>query len=337
MKFDNMKEIFNKIVEQYNLGELKEEVTKVVGGLTHTTYKIKTSKGIYIIKLLNPNIMKRKTALNNFNTADELELKLIENEIKVLPSLKFNEKSLLKTDEQYLYIFDFFDGKSLKSQDVKKEHCELIALELSKIHNIDIKNEKYTRKEIKVDWNYYLDLAKEKNSNIYNMLINKIDILNKSMNVGNEAIKNVPNIISICHNDMDSKNVLWNNKEFKIIDLECLNYSNPYIEFFQLALCWSGYETCNINYDLLKTFIKTYLNNVNLDNIDWEVIYNSNYGRLEWLEFNLKRSFMIECDSKEEQIIGINEVKETLEHIIYYDKIKDELLSVFKDFNVSII
>ncbi len=335
MKFDNIKEILNKIVEQYNFGLLKE-VTKVVGGLTHTTYKIKTSKGIYIIKLLNPNIMKRKTALYNFKIADELELKLIENEIKVLQALKFNEKSLLKIDEQYLYIFDFFDGKSLTSEEIKEEHCELIALELSKIHNIDIKNENYIRKEIKVDWNYYLDLAKEKNSNIYNMLINKIDVLNKSMNVGNEAIKNVPNIISICHNDMDSKNILWNNKEFKIIDLECLSYSNPYIEFFQLALCWSGYEMCNINYDLLKSFIKTYLNNVNLDNIDWEVIYNSNYGRLEWLEFNLKRSFMIECDSKEEQLIGINEVKETLEHVIYYDKIKDELLSAFKNYNVNI-
>ncbi len=160
-------------------------------------------------------------------------------------------------------------------------------------------------------------------------MINSIETINKSMKKGNQAIKNVPNVISICHNDMDSKNVLWNNEEFKIIDLECLGYSNPYIEFFQLALCWSGYEECNINVNLLKTFISTYLDNANTININWENIYYSNYGRLEWLEFNLKRAFMIDCDTIEEQNIGINEVIETIEHIVYYDKSKSIILECF--------
>ncbi len=35
---------------------------------------------------------------------------------------------------------------------------------------------------------------------------------------------------------------------------------------------------------------------------------------------------MIECDTKEEQDIGINEVKETIEHVVYYAKVKDEVL-----------
>ena len=61
-------------------------------------------------------------------------------------------------------------------------------------------------------------------------------------------------------------------------------------------------------------------------NIDWESIYYANNGRLEWLEFNIKRALMIECDTKEEQEIGINEVKETIKHVVYYDKVKDEIL-----------
>ena len=36
---------------------------------------------------------------------------------------------------------------------------------------------------------------------------------------------------------------------------------------------------------------------------------------------------MIDCDTEEEKQIGINEVKETIEHVVYYDKIKDEILS----------
>ena len=41
---------------------------------------------------------------------------------------------------------------------------------------------------------------------------------------------------------------------------------------------------------------------------------------------------MIECDTKEEQEIGIHEVKETIEHVIYYDKVKEEILK-----NISVL
>ena len=164
------------------------------------------------------------------------------------------------------------------------------------------------------------------------LIYDKLDILNESMEKGNSAINKLPNVKAIYHNDMDSKNVMWLNDEFKIIDLECLGYSNPYLELYELALCWSGYEKCNINFDLFKTFFNSYFKNTSLDtNIDWESIYYANNGRLEWLEFNIKRSLMIECDSQEEQEIGINEVKETIEHVVYYDKVKNEILKNIND------
>lgn len=94
---------------------------------------------------------------------------------------------------------------------------------------------------------------------------------------------------------------------------------------FELALCWSGYEGCNINFNLFNT---SYFDNTNLDtNVDWEALYYSNNGRLGWLEYNIKRALMFECDNEEEQQLSISEVKETVEHIIYYDKVKDEILN----------
>ena len=35
---------------------------------------------------------------------------------------------------------------------------------------------------------------------------------------------------------------------------------------------------------------------------------------------------MLECDTEEKQRLGISEVKETIEHIIYYAKVKEEIL-----------
>ena len=56
----------------------------------------------------------------------------------------------------------------------------------------------------------------------------------------------------------------------------------------------------------------------------------ANNGRLEWLEYNIKRSLMLETDSEEEQQLGINEVKETVAHVVYYKLIKEELLKMCK-------
>ena len=328
----NIESFFDKLVEQLNLGKINVGPIQVNGGLTHRMFKIFTDKGKYIVKLLNPNIMKRSTAMDNFNRADSFEEILQSNNIKAVYSLKFNNKKMQEIDGQYFYVYEWYDGKSLKDSEITEYHCKQIGKALAEIHNIDLKNVKYNTDEKNINFKYYIKLSKEKLSPIYDLIYDKLDILNESMNKGNMAIKSLPNYLSIYHNDMDSKNVMWLGNDYKLIDLECLGYSNPYLELYELALCWSGYEKCNINFDLFKTFINSYFDNSKLDkNIDWESIYYANNGRLEWLEFNIKRSLMIDCDTEEEQKIGINEVKETIEHIIYYDKVKDDILNAIKE------
>lgn len=83
--------------------------------------------------------MKRTTAMTNFNNADDIEEIIIDNNIPVVGSLKFNDKKMQKYNGQYFYIFDWYDGKSLKDDDIKTINCEKIGKVLSDIHNIDLK------------------------------------------------------------------------------------------------------------------------------------------------------------------------------------------------------
>lgn len=304
-----------------------ERPVQVAGGFMHRMFKMVTDNGRYIIKLLNPNIMKRPTAMGNYKIADDIEELLKQNNIPAVYALEFNGSKMQELNGQYYYIFDWYDGQPLKDDEIKILNCQKIGEVLAKIHNIDLKNEPFKRHEIHIDWQKYVELAKNMNSPIYDTIKDNVILFNDSITKGNIAIKKMPPVKAVCHNDMDSKNVLWLGDEFKLIDLECLGYSNPYLELFELALCWSGYETCNINFELFNALFKAYFDNTNLDtNIDWEVMYYSNYGRLEWLEYNIKRALMLECDTDEEQQLGISEVKETVEHIIYYDRMKNDIL-----------
>ena len=108
----NVNEFLNKMIGELNLGNLIEPISQVSGGLTHRMFKVFTDKGRYIVKLLNPNIMKRPTAMNNFNTADKLEEILKDNNIDPVYSLKFNDKKMQELDGEYFYVYEWFDGKS---------------------------------------------------------------------------------------------------------------------------------------------------------------------------------------------------------------------------------
>ena len=320
-----MNNFFKQMVNVLKLGNLVSNPSRVSGGLTHRMYLVETDKGKYVVKLLNKNIMKKSNALDNFSRSEELERILEKNNIPCIYSLEFNGKKMQKIENQHFYVFEYYDGKILK-RDISTNHVIKIGKVMAQIHNIDVQNVNALTK-MKIDFKYYIDLAKEKNSVIYEYIYDKLDILNEKLDKSNEAVSKIDNISCICHNDIDPKNVMWKDDDYKIIDLECLCYSNPYKELFEIALCWSGYEECNVNLDLFKEFIKSYAENTKINmNIDWEQIYYTNNGSLGWLEYNIKRALELEEVDEEEKELGISEVKETIAHIMYYNDIKDMIL-----------
>lgn len=318
--------IFEDISNELSLGSLISQVKRVSGGLMHKMYYLETNTGKYAVKLLNPVIMKRSDVFKNYQTAEYLEKVLQVNKIPIIPALEFFNKKMQCIDNQYFYVFNWIEGKILTSKEIEKKHCEITGTILAKIHKIHQKKEVCGSRGICINWDSYIGLADEKYPEIAKLLKENRKLLYISQEQGNEALKKIPDISSICNGDMDSKNVLWVNEKPQIIDLESLNYGNPYMELFQLSLCWSGFENCCINYELLKSFIKAYRKEYGKFQVDWNVLYNSNYGTLEWLEYNIKRALLIECENEEERELGVEEVRKTISHVIYYNSIKDELL-----------
>lgn len=335
-----------KLCKEYNLGELTQSPARLTGGFTHKMYSLFTTKGKYAVKLLNPFIMKRETAMSNYRTAERFERALEQTDVPILPALTIDGKKMQCMDGQYFYLYEWYEGKALKSEEITAFHCEKIGGILAKIHGLKLQNEtgtgvdiggdnreeKYEREELHIDWDGYIEQLSGNNKELSDLLKENLTLLYESQDKGNEAIKKLPATVAICHNDMDSKNVLWNGEECRIIDLECLSYSSPIMELYELALCWSGYEVCNIDFNLFKRFIRAYEKNGGILPVDWETVYYCNNGRLEWLEYNVKRALGIEC-SEEEIELGIGQVKETIAHVIYYHEVKDGILNCVKTIN----
>ena len=272
-------DILEKICEQYQLGELICEPVRLKGGFMHKMFSLFTSKGKYAVKLLNPYIMERKDALGNFQIAEELELMLEKNNIPIILALIFGGKKMQNISGQFFYLYEWFDGKAMKNEEINEFHCQKIGKLLAQIHEVDRKETEYNSNEMNVDWDYYIKMLESKNKELFYLLKENRTLLYESQANGNMAIKKLPSVLSVCHNDMDSKNVLWSGMDCKIIDLECLSYSNLLMEMYELALCWSGYEKCKIDYNLFSAFIHSYAEAGGQLHGDWETVYYSNYGR----------------------------------------------------------
>ena len=135
----------------------------------------------------------------------------------------------------------------------------------------------------------------------------------------------MPPLLAVCHRDMDCKNVLWRGGEFRIIDLECLGYWHPFLELYETALCWAGYEECRLEPELLCAFVASYAEAGGELPADWELLYDADCGRLEWLEYNLRRALGVDCGADEREI-GAGEVRATIAHAAYYHRMKSIIL-----------
>ncbi len=327
--------IFAKIERKYKW-KLKETPVRLHGGFMHKMYRLETEQGSYALKLLNGFVMQRETAMDNYARAEQLERLLEQSNIPILPALSFDGRKMQEIDGEYFYLFNYYAGRSLKGRAITEYHCTEMGKTLAKIHKIDRRIADESLDEMSIDWRFYLSELKKVNMRLYEMLEASYPLLVESQKNGNYARKNLPKILAVCHNDMDCKNVLWNGDDYRVIDLECLSYNNPFMELFELALCWSGYEECQIDFHLFHAFLRGYTGNGGELPTDWETLYDCNNGRLEWLEYNMKRVLGIDCGADEKKI-GSRQVEETILHITYYAKMKEQILDCCKEFSRHIL
>lgn len=311
-----------KFCERYGFGKVIN-ITKITGGLMHKMFKVETDKGIYCIKVLNKEIMSREEAYNNFVVSEKVSNLAKKNNIPVSSSLDIEGNYLIKFDDMYYMVFDYVNGKTLKDDEITVEHCKKIGNVLAKIHLLDYKEiglepniEKYKRL---YDWESYIQNDNFNNMKYKELYLKNYKKYNSILKRANERFNESNINQTLCHRDMDPKNVMWDNDNPIIIDWECANVSNPERELLEDALCWSGFLSGNFNEEKFSIMFEEYSKYRNINNIDWyDVICGNLVGRFGWLKYNLERSLGIISDDKEEMTLAEQEVIKTIDEINRY-------------------
>ncbi|WP_105616333.1 phosphotransferase enzyme family protein [Vallitalea okinawensis] len=321
---------FNELSNKLSLGSIIDEPKQISGGLLHLMFQLKTDRGCYAVKALNPQIMQRETAMGNYIFSEKVVNKVADSGINALPAISVNGNSIHKVDGQYYLVFSWVDGKALKVESVDRDKCRMIGELLARIHQLDFSsissNHENKMNLNTTNWNMLFEKARKLDLIWANEFKENPDTLYKLENQANAAILNSFNEVVICHRDLDPKNVLWDDAgKPMIIDWEAAGYMNPSLELLEVALYWSGDE--KHDKELFCAVIDAYIENGGTMNSNKEdTIYSVFKGKLQWLEYNMKRSLRIECSSEEEQKLGTKEVVSTMQSINAYSRLIPDLL-----------
>ena len=101
-----------KLMAMLQLGKLLEEPVEVNGGLLHKMYRVSTSNGIFAVKVLNPEIMKRADALSNMVNSERVA-KAFDAIVPAIVSHEIDGRQIQKSGEYYYFLFPWIDGASV--------------------------------------------------------------------------------------------------------------------------------------------------------------------------------------------------------------------------------
>ena len=320
------------LCDMLGLGKLVSEPAPLSGGLLHKMFDVKTAGGRFAVKALNPNIMERPEAYSNYIFSEETAEKLSER-IAVSCAKKIDGKFLNKLDGQYYLVYDFIEGQDVLIHEISPQHAYKIGEVLGEIHNADIYTENSENKTIDINWHFYCEQGKA--SPWHESFSEVLDTLCLLTEKANGAFQSFSGEKIVCHRDMDTKNVLWQGLSPIIIDWESAGAEYPQKDFIETALYWSQNEDMSVRDDCFTAFAEGYKAKRNLGKIDWEtLLYSCMCGKLDWLEYNLKRSLKMECTDEAEQKLGTEQALLTIADIKNFYKNFDSIIELAEKINV---
>ncbi|MBP3650725.1 MAG: phosphotransferase [Clostridia bacterium] len=329
---------FETLTADWSLGRLSRPPQPVSGGYMHKMFRLDTASGSFAVKLLNPEVMSRPEALGNYCNAEALEQVLEAHHLPIVAALSRNGKKMHCIQGQYFYLFPWVEHKAVPWDAITEKHCRTMGGLLAQLHKLPWKEATSLSAEpnqpapVAIDWQAMVQQVQTQTLDkaFADTLTQNLPLLEAAQTAYNRAVAALPPLQSICNADMDAKNVLWQGDKPLVIDLECLEIGNPVNDLVQLSLSWAGGVLCQINMPRLEAFLRAYQQLNPLPTMDWEALTGLGFAWLDWLHYNLRRACGLTGASTEEQQLGLQESRSTLERIRFYAQVQPQLAARFR-------
>jgi len=324
----------NELFERLALGALIAEPAPVTGGLLHRTWKVTTASGRYAVKQLNPAIVRRSGARDDWLRSEKLARTLADAGVPAVPALTHDSTPLQVCGDATVMIYPWIDGLPLATGTVDVGRCRQIGLVLARIHRHGLSAEGCKPPSVTaVQESMWRDLqhqARRQDAPFVPQLDQALPLLTTLSAGYSQAIGRIADDLVLSHRDLDQKNVLWRDDNSPaLVDWEGAGLINPHVELFDVALNWSGLAATSDGQQAFRALIQAYRTDHGLPGgLGGPALLGVMGNWMDWLAFNLERYLDPSVDAGE-RTIATAEVLTTLEIVQSLHRRSARLIDVF--------
>lgn len=242
-------ETTESICSHYGLGTPISSPAPVAGGLIHRVFRVATTEGVFVVKVLDSKIMQRNRVREEFIRSERVVAAFFAADIPAILALEAANGVLHDIEGITVMVYPWCEGKALPKSAASPQQAHQIGATLGRIHSLDLQlssgqptHRASPRSPINVtDWEVLVRRGSKQGSAWASHLETALPSLVLWDRNALEADQLLPPYQVISHCDLDQKNVLWRDADTPfLIDWESVGPTRPVMELIAAALDWSG-------------------------------------------------------------------------------------------------
>ena len=322
----------------YGLGPLTAPPTPLSGGYLHKVWRVNTQEGPFVIKALNPAIVKKPGMLERIERSERIGAAFSQEGIPAVVPIALNGRFTSLIGDRYYLLYPFVLGNLYNLNRVSHVQACHVAQLLARMHSLHLPIQKEIALHYDIveeaTWNELLAKCRMDGLPFADELEAHLPFF---LHCNEQHAANLDELnghLVLGHRDLHPENILWENGHTPhIIDWEYSGLLNPIQEITGAALEWSGLIMRNLDSDCFHAFIKAYKTaggELTMDPMKGFYTFIAN-NLLSWTEINVNRALGLSSDSREEHAFAtkmLGEIFKTLSYIeMNLDKIRQLLSS----------
>ncbi len=316
--------------EALGLGRPIEPPRALAGGLMHRVFRVRTERGAYAVKLINPEVAARPGAIEAIERGERIGAAFA-GIVPAVAALAFDGRRLREIDGRWCAVYPWAEGRSVFPPDLTAAHCAAIGDALGRMHRAALEAPGVAPRDDapdRPDWPGLLAGVPE-HAPWREALGAALPKLTAWTDAAWDALARLEGTRVLSHCDLDPKNVLWQGLSPALIDWEAAGAIHPRLELMQAVLDWAG-DGAGLARESAEALLSAYGRHLPLRG-DWERVCAAGRANpLEWLAYNVRRASGLTSPDAEEVRLGEAEVRKTLEALEAYEAKTEPLKRVLR-------
>ena len=296
----SMLEVCRKIIKHYGLEEYVDHQA-ITHGLTHTSFKLSTTNGSYIMKCLHRTMPYAISAMNYieyYQESYEISKRLTEIGIPAVVPYAVTGDLVCNKYSVGIAVFDWVKGDRLHTTEVSVTKAYIIGKLLAEIHKSEVCKissdrvmpflEAISRKK----WSLLMGKVKKKQYPFTVELLRSIPFWLERVSEYSRNHYLLQQHLVPGHNDLIPANVIWQDVKPYIVDWDLVGWVNPMQELITTGFAWSGIWSQQFNQAVLQAMVQSYIEQGGVITSDISFVLDSIVVRLlTQLQFRLNQLF----------------------------------------------